>query len=83
ELAGSTDPEKVYNALMQKPEFFTVKGPVHWRKDGRAVYKYATYMIKGKGSAGRKGMFKNYDYAQILDAYGGTEFLPTLESEGY
>ena len=83
ELAGSTDPEKVYNALMQKPEFFTVKGPVHWRKDGRAVYKYATYMIKGKGSAGRKGMFKNYDYAQILDAYGGTEFLPSLESEGY
>jgi branched-chain amino acid transport system substrate-binding protein len=83
ELAGSTEPEKVFNALMQKPDFVTAKGPARWRKDGRAIYKYDTFMIKGKGSAARKGTFKNFDYAQIVDAFGGMEFIPTLESEGY
>lgn len=83
ELAGSTDPKKVYNALMQNPDFSTAKGPVQWRQDGRSVYKYSIFIVKGKGEAGRKGKFKKYDFATIVDALGESEFLPSLKSLGY
>jgi len=82
-LAGTTDPNKMYAALMDKPEWKGPKGAATWRKDGRPMYKYATYIVEGKGPAQRSGPHTKYDYAKIVDAYAGEAFLPSLKELGY
>ena len=54
ELANSLEPAKVYKALMDKPEFMSVKGPATWRIDGRASYRYAKFIFDGKPPKERK-----------------------------
>jgi branched-chain amino acid transport system substrate-binding protein len=81
--AGSTDPKKMYAALMDKPEWKGPKGTATWRKDGRPMYKYATYIVEGKGPDQRSGQHTKYDYAKIVDAYAGKAFLPPLKELGY
>ncbi len=83
DLAGAVDPQKMYGALMAKPDWKGPKGPARWRVDGRPVYKYATYIVEGKGPKERGGEFPKYDYAKIVDAYSGKAFLPPVKDLGY
>ena len=81
ELSNSTDPKKMYDALMAKPEFNTAKGPAKWRIDGRPAYKYNSWIVEGKGPKDRKD--PKYDYAKIIDVYEGDQFLPTVKELGW
>ncbi len=85
ELSQSSDPTKMYGALMQNPEWTSGKGKAKWRKDGRCVYQYFTWIIEGKGPQDRKSeKFESKDdYAKVVDVYGGESFLPKLEELGY
>ncbi|MFC1834790.1 ABC transporter substrate-binding protein [Thermodesulfobacteriota bacterium] len=85
EAAKSTDPAKMYDALMSNPEWTGAKGPAKWRKDGRCIYKYFTYIVKGKGLKDRKGpeADRKFDFAEIIDVYDGSAFAPKLKDLGY
>ena len=48
-------PTKVSAALMANGgKFDTVKGPATWREDHSAAYKYAAFLVKGKGPPSRR-----------------------------
>ena len=51
ELAQTTDPLKMYEALMANPVWTGAKGEAKWRKDGRCIYKYFDWIVEGKGPA--------------------------------
>jgi ABC-type branched-subunit amino acid transport system substrate-binding protein len=81
EAAKSFEPQKVSAALMaNKGEFSTVKGPARWREDHAASYKYAAFLVKGKGAAERKN---EWDLFTVMGSAGGDAVLPTLKSLGY
>jgi ABC-type branched-subunit amino acid transport system substrate-binding protein len=81
EAAGSFAPAKVSAALMADGGKFTcVKGPAHWRVDHAAVYKYAAFLVKGKGPAQRKN---DWDLFTVEGYQGGDSVMPTLKSLGY
>jgi branched-chain amino acid transport system substrate-binding protein len=81
EAAKSFDAVKVAAALTANDgAFSTVKGPAHWRPDHAASYKYAAFLVKGKGPAERKN---EWDLFRVMGAMGGDEVLPTLKSLGY
>lgn len=80
ELSQSTDPEKIAEAITKSPEFPSMKGPGKWRKDHQPVFKYGAFVVVGKGPKERKS---ELDLVKVIGAYTGTDYLPTLESEGY
>lgn len=80
-LANSFDPGKMYDALMAKPNFNSVKGPAKWRVDGRPQFKYNSWIVEGKGPKDRKDI--KYDYAKIVDVYAGDAFLPSVQDMGW
>jgi ABC-type branched-subunit amino acid transport system substrate-binding protein len=81
EAAKSLDPSKVSAALMaNQGAFNTVKGPATWRQDHAAAYKYAAFLVKGKGASERKN---EWDLFTVIGAQGGESVLPTLSSLGY
>jgi len=80
ELTGGTDPKVMYQALMENPEFMSVKGPAYWRQDGRPFYKYAKFIGIGKGVDERTDRF---DYAKVTDAYEGEQLVLPLTEMGY
>lgn len=80
ELANSLDPGKVYKALMDKPDFMSVKGPATWRIDGRTFYKYAKFILDGKPPKERKD---KWDFAKVVDVYMGEELCLPLKEMGY
>lgn len=80
EASNSTDPAKVHKAIMEKPEFTGPKGPAKWRIDGRPDYKYAYFILDGKGSKARKD---KHDIAKIVEAYTGPELCLSLKEMGY
>jgi ABC-type branched-subunit amino acid transport system substrate-binding protein len=81
EAAKSLDPAKVSAALMaNQGAFTTVKGPATWRQDHAAAYKYAAFLVKGKGAAARKN---EWDLFTVIGAQGGESVMPTLKSLGY
>jgi branched-chain amino acid transport system substrate-binding protein len=84
-LSQSTDPTKMYEALMANPDWTGAKGEAKWRKDGRCMYKYFDWIVEGKGPDERKdGAFGNkYDYAKVVDVFTGDAFAPTLQELGY
>jgi branched-chain amino acid transport system substrate-binding protein len=84
-LSQSTDPTKMYEALMANPDWKGAKGEAKWRKDGRCMYKYFDWIVEGKGADERKeGVFgSKYDYAKVLDVFTGDAFAPTLQELGY
>lgn len=84
-LSQSTDPTKMYEALMANPVWTGAKGEAKWRKDGRCMYKYFDWIVEGKGPDERKdGAFgSKYDYAKIVDVFTGETFAPTLQELGY
>lgn len=80
DLSGSLEPSNVYQALMDKPEFMSVKGPAKWRIDGRVGYKYAKFIADGKPAATRKD---KWDVAKVVDIYMGQELCLPLEEMGW
>jgi len=81
EAAKSLDPQKVAAALMADNGAFNgAKGPARWREDHSAVYKYAAFLVKGKGPDERKN---EWDLFTVMGAMGGDEVMPTLQSLGY
>jgi len=85
ELAQSTDPIKMYEALMANPVWIGAKGEAKWRQDGRCMYKHTGFIVEGKGPAERKdGAFgSKYDFGKIVDAFPGEAFVPSLKELGY
>jgi ABC-type branched-subunit amino acid transport system substrate-binding protein len=81
EAAQSFEPQKVSAALMtNKGAFTTVKGPANWRDDHEAAYKYAAFLVKGKGPGEQKN---EWDLFTVMGALGGDGVMPTLKSLGY
>ncbi len=81
EAAKSFDPAKVSAALMTNEGRFTsVKGPAQWRQDHAAAYKYAAFLVKGKGAKERSN---EWDLFSVVGAQGGDAVLPPLKSLGY
>jgi branched-chain amino acid transport system substrate-binding protein len=80
ELANSLEPGKVYKALMDKPDFMSVKGPAKWRIDGRPSYKYAKFIVDGKSPKERKD---KWDFAKVVDVYTGEELCLPLKEMGW
>jgi branched-chain amino acid transport system substrate-binding protein len=81
EAAKSFEPQKVSAALMaNKGEFKTVKGAARWREDHAAVYKYAAFLVKGKGPGEQK---HEWDLFKVVGYQGGDSVMPTLKSLGY
>ena len=81
EAAQSFDPLKASAALLaSKGEFNTIKGPAHWREDHETVYKYAAFLVKGKGPGEQKN---DWDLFKVVGYQGGESVMPTLKSLGY
>ncbi|MCK4791416.1 MAG: ABC transporter substrate-binding protein [Desulfobacteraceae bacterium] len=80
ELANSLEPGKVYQALMDSPNFMSVKGPAEWRIDGRVAYKYAKFIADGKPAKERRD---KWDVAKVVDIYMGEELCLPLKEMGW
>ena len=81
EAAKSLEPKAVSAALMaNKGEFPSVKGPARWREDHSAVYKYAAFLVRGKGPTEQKDA---WDLFKVVGYQGGDPVMPTLKSLGY
>jgi branched-chain amino acid transport system substrate-binding protein len=81
ETAKSFDPQKVSAALMAGGgQFNTIKGPATWRQDHAAVYKYAAFLVKGKGPGEQKN---EWDLFSVIGSLGGESIMPTLKDLGY
>jgi len=81
EAAKSYDPQRVAAALRANQcQFNTVKGPARWREDQAATYKYAAFLVKGKGPREQKN---EWDLFHVLGAQGGDSVMPPLKSLGY
>jgi branched-chain amino acid transport system substrate-binding protein len=80
ELAQSTDPLAVAKAIMSQPMFPSMKGPGTWRADHQPIFKYGAFVVRGKGPKERKG---KWDLVEVVGAYTGDDYLPSLGSEGY
>lgn len=79
-VAGGTNPKGMWEALMNEPEFMSVKGPAQWRRDGRPFYKYGKLMGIGLGADERA---TKYDYAKVIDVYEGEHLVKPLKEMGY
>jgi branched-chain amino acid transport system substrate-binding protein len=80
ELSNSLEPGKVYKALMDKPDFMSVKGPATWRIDGRPSYKFAYFILDGKSPKDKKD---KWDFAKVVDVYTGEELCLPLKEMGW
>jgi branched-chain amino acid transport system substrate-binding protein len=81
EAAKSLEPKAVSAALMaNNGEFASVKGAARWREDHSAVYKYAAFLVKGKGPGEQKS---DWDLFKVVGYQGGESVMPTLKSLGY
>ncbi|MDK2897405.1 MAG: branched-chain amino acid transport system substrate-binding protein [Candidatus Atribacteria bacterium] len=80
ERAGSFEPEDIQKAIMDNPDFVCVKGPAKWRIDHQPIYDYAAFLVRGKGLDEQTS---KWDFFEVIDALGGEEMYPSLESLGY
>ncbi len=80
ELAKTFDPLKVADAIMANRDFNTVKGPAQFREDHSTVYKYAAFLVKGKGPGEQKN---EWDLFKVEGYQGGDSVMPSLKSLGY
>lgn len=81
EISGSLNPEQVYNALMDNPDFDTPKGGASWRIDGTPKFEYWAFVLEGLGPDEREDM--QWDFGRVVGGYEGDEFLVPLELLGY
>jgi hypothetical protein len=81
EAAKSLEPKAVSAALLtNKGEFPSVKGAARWREDHSAVYKYAAFLVRGKGASEQKSA---WDLFKVVGYQGGDSVMPTLKSLGF
>ena len=81
EAAKAFEPKTVSAALMANNGAFTsVKGTARWREDHAAVYKYAGFLVRGKGPKEQKN---EWDLFKVVGYQGGDSVMPTLKSLGY
>lgn len=80
EMSNSLEPRKVYKALMDNPNFMSVKGPATWRIDGRPSYKYAYFIVDGKSPKEKKD---KWDFGKVVDVYTGEELCLPLKEMGW
>ena len=82
ETAQSYDPLKVSAAIQQNGGKFNtmIKGPANWREDHAAEYKYAAFLVKGKGAKEQKN---EWDLFSVIGSAGGSQVMPPLKSLGY
>ena len=81
EEAKSFDPAKVSGIMRaNNGNFNTLKGPARWREDHAAEYKYAAFLVKGKGAKDQKN---EWDLFNVINAVGGEQVMPSLKSLGY
>lgn len=81
EQAKTFDPLKVVAAVRANGgNFSTLKGPARWREDHAAEYKYAAFLVKGKGAKDQKN---EWDLFTVINGVGGEQVMPTLKSLGY
>jgi len=82
ELSKSYDPLKSSAAIMANGGAFNtnVKGPALWREDHAAEYKYAAFLVKGKGAKEQKN---EWDLFSVIGSAGGNQVMPSLKSLGY
>ncbi|MGE5247764.1 MAG: ABC transporter substrate-binding protein [Verrucomicrobiota bacterium] len=81
ELAQSTDPMAVAQALMKSPKFDSMKGPATWRADHQPLFEYGAFVVVGKGPKERKD--PKWDLVKIVGVYTGEDYLPPLKALGY
>jgi branched-chain amino acid transport system substrate-binding protein len=81
EQSKSFDPAKAAAAVRSNNGgFTTLKGPARWREDHAAEYKYAAFLVKGKGAKEQKN---EWDLFTVINAVGGEQVMPSLKSLGY
>ena len=80
ELAQSTKPLDIAKAIMDNPEFESMKGPGRWRIDHQPLFRYGAFVVKGKSPDERQG---KWDLVKIVGAYTGEDYLPSLKDLGY
>ncbi len=81
EAAKSLEPKAVAAALTaNNGAFASVKGSARWREDHAAVYKYAAFLVRGKGPSEKK---HDWDLFKVVGHQGGDSVMPTLKSLGY
>ena len=82
ELSKSFDPMKSSAAIQANGGAFNtnVKGPASWREDHAAEYKYAAFLVKGKGAKEQKN---EWDLFSVIGSAGGNQVMPSLKSLGY
>ncbi|MFB3817657.1 MAG: ABC transporter substrate-binding protein [Candidatus Methylomirabilales bacterium] len=81
EAAKSLEPKAVSAALMaNQGQFSSVKGPARWREDHAAVYKYAAFLVRGKGPGEQKA---DWDLFKVVGSQGGDAVMPPLKALGY
>jgi branched-chain amino acid transport system substrate-binding protein len=82
ELSKSFDPLKSAAAILTNGGNFNtnVKGAARWRQDHAAEYKYAAFLVKGKGASEQKN---EWDLFSVIGSAGGDQVMPSLKSLGY
>jgi ABC-type branched-subunit amino acid transport system substrate-binding protein len=82
ELSKSFDPLKSAAAIQTNGGNFNtnVKGSARWRQDHAAEYKYAAFLVKGKGASEQKN---EWDLFSVIGSAGGDQVMPSLKSLGY
>ena len=82
ELSKSFDPLKSAAAILTNGGNFNtnVKGSARWRQDHAAEYKYAAFLVKGKGASEQKN---EWDLFSVIGSAGGDQVMPSLKSLGY
>jgi branched-chain amino acid transport system substrate-binding protein len=79
EKTGTFDPAAVANYLMNN-KVDTVKGPQQFRADREPVSDNMCFLLRGKAASEKRN---EWDYFEVVEAYGGDEALPSLASMGY
>lgn len=79
-IAKTNDPMKIAQAIMDNPSFDSMKGKASWRVDHQPIFKYNAFVVKGKGPKERKD---KWDLVEVIGAYTGEDYLPSLKMLGY
>jgi branched-chain amino acid transport system substrate-binding protein len=80
-LAGTNDPAAVAKAVLDNPEFDSMKGKGVWRVDRQPTFAYNAFIVVGKGPAEREDQL--WDLVKVIGAFTGEDYLPALDSLGY